>query len=154
MRIYRSAFCTYGILQHCFFVFGTFYTWLHDLTIFLIFSCTFSPVMPQLVENAATCLIKIAERVCHSSDMLDELSKHGLIHQAIHLVNVNCRTTLCQPIYSVCSLLISFLLDSCFISYCVCLSVLLSCYWFAGFAWVACQTCFWFRCRCQDSFRA
>lgn len=54
----------------------------------------------QLVENAATCLIKIAERVCHSSDMLDELSKHGLIHQAIHLVNVNCRTTLCQPIYS------------------------------------------------------
>ncbi|XP_058208915.1 E3 ubiquitin-protein ligase UPL4 isoform X2 [Rhododendron vialii] len=54
----------------------------------------------QLVENAATCLIKIAERVCHSSDMLDELCKHGLIHQAMHLVDVNCRTTLCQPVYS------------------------------------------------------
>ncbi|KAA8516515.1 hypothetical protein F0562_016979 [Nyssa sinensis] len=54
----------------------------------------------QLVENVATCLIKIAERVCHSSDMLDQLCKYGLIHQATHLIDLKSRTTLCQPIYT------------------------------------------------------
>ncbi|XAR69030.1 Ubiquitin--protein ligase [Bertholletia excelsa] len=54
----------------------------------------------QLVENVATSLIRIAERVCHSSDMLDELCKHGLIHQAMQLIDLNCRTTLCQPVYT------------------------------------------------------
>ncbi|KAL7195450.1 hypothetical protein ACSBR1_035636 [Camellia fascicularis] len=54
----------------------------------------------QLVENVATCLIKIAERARHTSDMLDELCKHGLIHQATHLIDLNCRTTLCQPVYT------------------------------------------------------
>ncbi|KAL3531894.1 hypothetical protein ACH5RR_005415 [Cinchona calisaya] len=53
----------------------------------------------QLVESVATCLIKIAERVCHSSDMLDELCKRGLVQQATHLINFNSRTSLCQPIY-------------------------------------------------------
>ncbi|CAN0926806.1 E3 ubiquitin-protein ligase UPL4 [Linum grandiflorum] len=53
----------------------------------------------QLVENAASCLIKIVERVSHSSEMLDDLCKHGLINQATHLVQVNSRTTLSQPIY-------------------------------------------------------
>ncbi|CAL5388021.1 unnamed protein product [Camellia sinensis] len=55
---------------------------------------------PQLVENVATCLIKIAERVQNSPDMLDELCNHGLIQQATHLIDLNCRTTLCQPVYT------------------------------------------------------
>ncbi|KAA8518804.1 hypothetical protein F0562_016422 [Nyssa sinensis] len=54
----------------------------------------------QLVENAATCLIKIAERVHHSPDMLDQLCEHGLIHQATGLIGLNCRSTLCKPIYT------------------------------------------------------
>ncbi|CAI0471554.1 unnamed protein product [Linum tenue] len=54
----------------------------------------------QLVENAATCLIKIAERVSHSQEMLDDLCKHGLVNQAAHLVQWNSRTTLSQPIYN------------------------------------------------------
>ncbi|KAM7468155.1 hypothetical protein LguiB_015717 [Lonicera macranthoides] len=54
----------------------------------------------QLVENVATCLINIAERVRHSSDRVDELCKHGLIHQATHLIDLNSRTTLCQPVYT------------------------------------------------------
>ncbi|CAN1274896.1 E3 ubiquitin-protein ligase UPL4 [Linum perenne] len=54
----------------------------------------------QLVENAASCLIKIVERVSHSSEMLDDLCKHGLINQATHLVRVNSRTTLSQPKYN------------------------------------------------------
>ncbi|KAJ8899755.1 hypothetical protein K2173_019455 [Erythroxylum novogranatense] len=54
----------------------------------------------QLVENVATCFIKVAERVNHSSDMLDELCKHGLINQATHLLHLNSRTTLSQPIYN------------------------------------------------------
>ncbi|KAK3038394.1 hypothetical protein RJ639_030560 [Escallonia herrerae] len=51
----------------------------------------------QLVENVATCLILIAERARRSSDMLDELCNHGLVHQATHLISLSSRTTLCQP---------------------------------------------------------
>ncbi|XP_038695808.1 E3 ubiquitin-protein ligase UPL4-like isoform X2 [Tripterygium wilfordii] len=54
----------------------------------------------QLVENVAVCLIKIAERISHSSEMLDELCKHGLIHQATNLISINGRTALSQPIYN------------------------------------------------------
>ncbi|GLT92432.1 hypothetical protein SLE2022_102700 [Rubroshorea leprosula] len=54
----------------------------------------------QLVERAATCLIKIAERMSQSSDMLDELCKNGLIDKLTHLINSNSRTTLSQPIYN------------------------------------------------------
>ncbi|KAF9680312.1 hypothetical protein SADUNF_Sadunf06G0108100 [Salix dunnii] len=54
----------------------------------------------QLVENVAICLIKIAERVSQSSEMLDELCKHGLIDQATHLVQLNSRTTLSKPVYN------------------------------------------------------
>ncbi|KAL6998251.1 E3 ubiquitin-protein ligase upl4 [Sarracenia purpurea var. burkii] len=54
----------------------------------------------QLVENVATCLIKIVERVHLPSDMLDEICRHGLIHQTTHLIDLNCRTTLCQPVYT------------------------------------------------------
>lgn len=55
----------------------------------------------QLVESVASCLIKIVEQVCHSSDMLEELCKHGLVQQATHLIDLNSRTTLCQPVYIV-----------------------------------------------------
>ncbi|XP_061351347.1 E3 ubiquitin-protein ligase UPL4 isoform X2 [Gastrolobium bilobum] len=54
----------------------------------------------QLVENVATCLIKIVERVAQSSEMLDELCKHGLIQQVTHLLSLNGRTTLSQLIYN------------------------------------------------------
>ncbi|PSS23680.1 E3 ubiquitin-protein like [Actinidia chinensis var. chinensis] len=54
----------------------------------------------QLVETVATCLIKIVERVHLSSDMLDELCKHGLIHQTTSLIDLNGRTTLSQPVYT------------------------------------------------------
>ncbi|XP_065854953.1 E3 ubiquitin-protein ligase UPL4 [Euphorbia lathyris] len=54
----------------------------------------------QLVENVVICLMKIAERVSKSSEMLDELCKHGLINQAMHLIDLNSRTTLSQTIYN------------------------------------------------------
>ncbi|KAF5737581.1 hypothetical protein HS088_TW13G00466 [Tripterygium wilfordii] len=54
----------------------------------------------QLVENVAVCLIKIVERMSHSSEMLDELCKHGLIHQATKLISINGRKALPQPIYN------------------------------------------------------
>ncbi|KAK6244766.1 hypothetical protein QUC31_011175 [Theobroma cacao] len=54
----------------------------------------------QLVESVATCLIKIAERMCQSSEMLEELCKHELINQVTHLMNLNSRTTVSQPIYN------------------------------------------------------
>ncbi|XP_050381252.1 E3 ubiquitin-protein ligase UPL4 [Argentina anserina] len=55
---------------------------------------------PQLVENVAICLIRITERVSQSSEMLDELCKHGLIRQATHFLSLNTRTTLSQPIHN------------------------------------------------------
>lgn len=92
MRIGR-----YGALCACIYsVIG-----ISDLHLFI-----FLHVIPQLVENVSTCLIKIAERVHHSSDMLDELCKHGLIHQATNLIDLNCRTNLCQPVYTVCGLFV------------------------------------------------
>ena len=58
-------------------------------------------LIPQLVENVAICLIKIVERVRTYPEMLNELCKHGLIQQATHLIDLNSRTTLSQPIYTV-----------------------------------------------------
>ncbi|XP_043700605.1 E3 ubiquitin-protein ligase UPL4 isoform X1 [Telopea speciosissima] len=55
---------------------------------------------PKLVENVAMCLIRIVERVSHSPEMLNDLCKHGVIHQATNLIALNSRTTLSQPIYS------------------------------------------------------
>lgn len=54
----------------------------------------------KLVENVATCLIKIVDRVKHSSEMLDELCKHGLIHRATHLIELNGRSLLSQSVYT------------------------------------------------------
>ncbi|EEF37151.1 ubiquitin protein ligase E3a, putative [Ricinus communis] len=54
----------------------------------------------QLVESVVICLMKIAERVSQSSEMMDEFCKHGLIDQAAHLIHLNSRTTLSQPIYN------------------------------------------------------
>ncbi|XP_060201629.1 E3 ubiquitin-protein ligase UPL4 [Lycium barbarum] len=53
----------------------------------------------QLVESVATCLIKIVERVCQSSDMLDQLCRHGLVQRATHLIELNGRTTVSQSVY-------------------------------------------------------
>ncbi|CAH2074396.1 unnamed protein product [Thlaspi arvense] len=54
----------------------------------------------QLVENVAICLTKIADHVSQSPAMLDQLCGHGLIHQSTHLLNLNSRTTLSQPVYN------------------------------------------------------
>ncbi|CAI8602656.1 unnamed protein product [Vicia faba] len=54
----------------------------------------------QLVENVATCLIKIVDRVSPSSEMLDELCKHGVIQQVTHLLSINGRASLSQLIYN------------------------------------------------------
>ncbi|XP_039066065.1 E3 ubiquitin-protein ligase UPL4-like isoform X1 [Hibiscus syriacus] len=54
----------------------------------------------QLVESVATCLIKISERMCQSSELLEELCKHELINQVTHLMKLNSRTTVSQPIYN------------------------------------------------------
>ncbi|CAN7113452.1 unnamed protein product [Brassica rapa subsp. narinosa] len=54
----------------------------------------------QLVESVAICLTKIADQVSESPEMLDQLCSHGLIHQSIHLLNLNGRTTLSQPVYN------------------------------------------------------
>uniref|UniRef100_A0A1J3CJ37 HECT-type E3 ubiquitin transferase n=1 Tax=Noccaea caerulescens TaxID=107243 RepID=A0A1J3CJ37_NOCCA len=54
----------------------------------------------QLVENVAICLTKIADQVSQSPAMLDQLCSHGLIHQSTHLLNLNSRTTLSQPVYN------------------------------------------------------
>ncbi|EOA19810.1 hypothetical protein CARUB_v10000054mg [Capsella rubella] len=54
----------------------------------------------QLVENVAICLTKIADQVCESPALLDQLCRHGLIHQSTHLLNLNSRTTLSQPVYN------------------------------------------------------
>ncbi|KAL3642546.1 E3 ubiquitin-protein ligase upl4 [Castilleja foliolosa] len=53
----------------------------------------------QLVESVANCLITIGEQVCNSPNVLDEICKHGLVQQTIHLIGVNSQTTLCQPTY-------------------------------------------------------
>ncbi|KAF8096020.1 hypothetical protein N665_0319s0038 [Sinapis alba] len=54
----------------------------------------------QLVESVAICLTKIADQVSQSPAMLDQLCSHGLIHQSTHLLNLNSRTTLSQPVYN------------------------------------------------------
>lgn len=54
----------------------------------------------QLVESVVTCLIKIVDQVSQSSEMLDELCRHGLIQQTTHLINLNGRTTVSQLIYN------------------------------------------------------
>ncbi|KAF8397626.1 hypothetical protein HHK36_016546 [Tetracentron sinense] len=54
----------------------------------------------KLVENVAMCLIRIVKRVSHSSEMLGELCKHGVIHQATHLIALNSKSTLSEPIYN------------------------------------------------------
>ncbi|KAL5721492.1 HECT-type E3 ubiquitin transferase [Ranunculus cassubicifolius] len=54
----------------------------------------------KLVENVASCLIRIVERVKHSSDMLEEVCKHGLIHQATHVIAMNSQSPLTQSVYT------------------------------------------------------
>ncbi|KAL3628555.1 E3 ubiquitin-protein ligase upl4 [Castilleja foliolosa] len=53
----------------------------------------------QLVESVANCLITIGEQVYNSPSLLDEICNHGLVHQTVHLIGLNSRTTLTQPTY-------------------------------------------------------
>ncbi|EPS57593.1 hypothetical protein M569_17224, partial [Genlisea aurea] len=50
-----------------------------------------------LVESVAICLIRIGDKVHHSSDMLDEFCKHGLIEHAINLIGFDSRTVVSAP---------------------------------------------------------
>ncbi|KAM7255077.1 hypothetical protein ACFE04_020318 [Oxalis oulophora] len=54
----------------------------------------------QLVESAASCLIKIVEKISKFPEKLDEICKHGIINGFIHLLNSNSRITLSEPTYS------------------------------------------------------
>lgn len=54
----------------------------------------------QLVESVAFCLTKITERVSQNPEKLDELCKHGMINQALRLINLNSGTTLSLPVYN------------------------------------------------------
>lgn len=58
-------------------------------------------VILQLVENVATCLIKIVDSVYQSSELLDELCKHGLIQQVTLLLSSSAQTTLSELTYYV-----------------------------------------------------
>ncbi|KOM34800.1 hypothetical protein LR48_Vigan02g095000 [Vigna angularis] len=53
----------------------------------------------KLVENVATCLIKIVDSVYQSSELLDELCKHGLIQQVTLLLSSSAQTTLSELTY-------------------------------------------------------
>lgn len=111
------------------------------------------------MEAVATCLVKIAERVCHSPDMLDELSKHGLIHQATHLIDLYSHTTLCQPVYTVCSSFCLFFsssfsssdwMSSSSKAFQGCSYLFLTLHW-QGLIGLACATYFWFYHNSEDS---
>lgn len=55
----------------------------------------------QFVESVVVCFIKIGEQESHSSVMLDELRKYGLVQQFLPLVHLKSQTTLCQTTYLV-----------------------------------------------------
>lgn len=76
----------------CFYAFCIYFKWPY-YSYFVWFS--------QLVEMVAVCLIKITERVSQSTEMLDELCKHGMIRQVTHFMSLNTRPTLSQPLSNV-----------------------------------------------------
>ena len=101
----------------------------------------------QLVESVAICLTKIADQVSQSPAMLDQLCSHGLIHQSTHLLNLNSRTTLSQPVYNVREISSSFGSSSL-----VSIINITSLYFgfVAGRDWFAKKTIFWFNFSFQD----
>ncbi|KAI4369179.1 hypothetical protein MLD38_017656 [Melastoma candidum] len=54
----------------------------------------------QLVESVALCLIKITERVSQTPENLEDLCKHGMIHQATQLIQLCGKSTLSVPVYN------------------------------------------------------
>ncbi|CAA3009185.1 E3 ubiquitin-protein ligase UPL4 [Olea europaea subsp. europaea] len=58
-------------------------------------------VAEQFVESVVVCFIKIVEQESHSSVMLDELCKYGLVQQFLQLIDLKSQTTLCQTTYLV-----------------------------------------------------
>lgn len=54
----------------------------------------------RLVETVALILMRIVECLSRCSEMLDELCKHGVIHQSTHLLALHSRATLSQPTYT------------------------------------------------------
>ncbi|XP_020579574.1 E3 ubiquitin-protein ligase UPL4 [Phalaenopsis equestris] len=53
----------------------------------------------KLVETAVTCLIRITNSFSNSTEILDVLCKHGMIGKSLHLITVDGRTTLSQPVF-------------------------------------------------------
>ncbi|CAM8924666.1 unnamed protein product [Rhodiola kirilowii] len=57
----------------------------------------------QVVESAATCLIKLTVQFSQSSELLDEICKQGVVNQIIRIIDMNNRSTrasLSQTIYT------------------------------------------------------
>ncbi|KAL6011107.1 E3 ubiquitin-protein ligase upl4 [Asimina triloba] len=54
----------------------------------------------KLVEAVSLCLMRIVERLSHSSGMLDELCKHGVIHQSTQLISSGSQMSLSQVTYT------------------------------------------------------
>ncbi|KAK9124363.1 hypothetical protein Sjap_013965 [Stephania japonica] len=52
----------------------------------------------KVVDNVCLCLMRIVERIDNSSELLDELSKRGLIHQVLQLISSKSRITISQHI--------------------------------------------------------
>lgn len=104
------------------------------------------------MEYVATCLIKIVERAGQSSELLDELCKHGLIQQVTDLLSQNGRTTLSQPIYNVSTNFHPYLLVylSPFIFPIVFEDDISLLFYLAGLDRITCQTFFWFICSLQE----
>lgn len=108
-------------------------------------------VILQLVENVATCLIKIVERVAQSSEMLDELCNHGLIQQVTHLLSLNGQTSLSPLIYNVSNFYLPYSYPKTFPFFLMNFKVdvnLLFC--LSGIDRITCQTFIWVTCSLQD----
>ncbi|KAL5716115.1 HECT-type E3 ubiquitin transferase [Ranunculus cassubicifolius] len=54
----------------------------------------------KLVEIVCTCLIRIVKKVGRSPEMLDEICKHGLVHQAANLIALDSGNILTQQVHN------------------------------------------------------
>lgn len=56
----------------------------------------------QLVETVAACLVRITDCFAGSSELLDELCKHGIIQKSLNLIANDGHRSLSRATYSVC----------------------------------------------------
>jgi len=104
-------------------------------------------VLLQLVENACNCLIKIVDSVYQSSELLDELCKHGLIQHVTLLLSSNGQTTLSEPTYYVSNFFLSIIhILNCLMKFLFDVNVL---FCLPGIDRTTCQTFIWIICSLQ-----